>query len=214
MTHDPIARLRAQASRGDYASMVRLAVALYAQGLRPPRVLRECFGVEFPLEFFVTARANRTNPGLLAHYTNLPWQLGVPPDQGGPRRSALAMTDGSERRIFARDPDLVPLMLLVGYGSKFDDMMVCYRLSELLAGSATVFGIKKTVDPGDQEARCGESLLAVLRAHHVSYLEHKEWIIQQPSEWGAGAHTRQDVDAAAALVRRVEELQREAGASG
>jgi hypothetical protein len=213
MTGDPVARVRAEASRGDYASMARLASALYAQGLGPREVLRECYGVGLPEELFVIAGARRTSPRLLAYFTNQPWALCEPLDRGGPRPSALKLTGAWESKLFARDPDLVPLMVLIGHGAGLSDTTVCYRLTRLRAGSSAVFGIKENADLGEPVVPVGESLLAALLAHHIGYLRHKEWIIQQPWERGAGAYNQRDVDEAAQLVRRVEELQRQLGAS-
>jgi hypothetical protein len=214
MTGDPLEQLRAEASRADYASMARLARALYATGLRSRQVLRECYGVEFPEEFLVTAGERLPRSKLLANFTNQPWKIGKPANQGGPPAAATELTEENERRIFARDPDLMPLMELIGHGTRLEDMMICYRQSGLRAGSTTIFGVRTPVAPDGQVEECGESLLAVLHAHHVAYLRHKEWIIRQPWERGEGSYSQRDVDSAAALVSRVEALQRQADASG
>jgi hypothetical protein len=48
----------------DYPSMARLARALYETGLGPREVVRDCYGVELPEEFFVLHEAD---PELMFH---------------------------------------------------------------------------------------------------------------------------------------------------
>jgi hypothetical protein len=90
---DTPARLRGRASRDDYESMCRLARALYRTGLGPREVLAECFGVALPEEFFIIAETQAhpddDTPGYL---TNLPWELAVPLEQGGPAARPSPMT--------------------------------------------------------------------------------------------------------------------------
>lgn len=214
MTDDPIERLRAESSRADHASMARLANALYAQGLTSREVLRQCYGVDFPAEFFATAGERLARPHLLTDFTDQPWTLGMPTNSGAPPPSPPKLTAAVQRRIFVRDPDLVPLMRLAWPGAKLHDTVICYRLTELRAGSTAIFGIKATVDPRDGIVRCGESLLAVLHAHHTDVLHHLEWIVDQPWNRGFGAVDERTVDEARSLVDRVEALQRQVASSG
>jgi hypothetical protein len=187
---------------------------LYAEGVRSRQVLRQCYGVDLPEEFFATAGERLAWPRLMVHFTNQPWKLGIPANQGGPPLSPTELMDPTERRIFARDPDLVPLMELHGSGTKLDDTVLCYRLTELRLGSTAVFGVKKSVDPADKIVYCGESLLAVLHAHHSDYLHRMEWIMEQPWNFGFGALDERAVDEARSLVGRVEALQRQAASAG
>jgi hypothetical protein len=106
-------QLRAQASREDYSSMARLAHALYEHGLSVPEVMRECYGVDLPLEFVVLAEADLWRPGLLVVCTDQPWWLAVPPARGGPV-AAADPSDGVERKLLALDPDLLPLAYTLG----------------------------------------------------------------------------------------------------
>ena len=209
MTDGAVERLRARASRGDYASMARLANALYARGLGPRDVLRECYGVDLPAEFFMTAAERTRKPHLLATFTNQPWKLAVPPEDGGPPPSPTELLAGVEQRIFARDPDLVPLMRLTGSGTAIEHPMLCYRLTELQAGTTAVFAIKATAAAHDPIVHRGDSLLAVLHAHHAETLTHLEFLLDQPSNWGFGALDEQAVAEVRSLVERVEELRRE-----
>jgi hypothetical protein len=211
MTEDVLERLRAESSRGNYASMARLAQALYEAGLSPREVLRSCYGHDFPEEFFVIAEAQPLTPHLLVVFTNQPWLLAIPPDHGGPMSAPNLMED-AEERIFARDPDLIPLLLLLGSEAKYGELVLCYRLTELAASRTTIFGIEETADPGDEVERCGDSLLAVLREHHAEIVEKLEWQQRQPSNHGAGSVDAEEVAEVRALVARVEELQREVSA--
>ncbi|WP_189160522.1 hypothetical protein [Lentzea pudingi] len=141
-----IERLRAEVSRADYASMARLARALHDEGLNPREVLRQCYRVEFPEEFFVIAEAGPFTLDLRVDFSNQPWELAVPLDRGGPAVSPDSLHE-IEQRIYVRDPDLVPLARLVNTDARHGDSVLCYRLDELGAGRATVFSIWREVEP-------------------------------------------------------------------
>ncbi|WP_432968492.1 hypothetical protein [Dactylosporangium sp. CA-233914] len=218
----PVAALRSRASRGDYRSMARLAWALYAAGRNPSQVLAECFGVPFPDEFFVLADA-KPEDATLGYVTNLPWQLAVPPELGGPLRRPRPVMWPAERQIFGWDPDLVPLLALHGkfrmdHGAKeppppirHGNLLHCYRLSELSAGRSTVFGVPwhSTRGIGELSVRaCGPSLLTVLHEDATDRYDLDEWASVQPWNWGAD--TIDDTVLADSLqyVSEIEELRR------
>jgi len=208
VTGDAIARLRAGASRADYASMASLARALYDAGQGPPEVLRNCYGVDFPPEFFVIAEAGPMKLHLLFHFTNQPWELAVPPNRGGPT-AVPDWLDGIERKVFARDPDLVPLGLILDLHTRLLDRVLCYRLAELAAGRSAVFGIGREATAADTAEPLGDGLLAVLHEHHVDVLRWHEWKFGHPSNRGAGSIELSDVAEVRSLLERVEELQSE-----
>ncbi|WP_433335925.1 ankyrin repeat domain-containing protein [Spirillospora sp. CA-294931] len=216
-----VTRLRSRASRGDYSSMARLAWALYSTGKNPREVLSECYGVPFPEEFFVIAEADPDGvvPG---RATTLPWDLTVPLERGGPMIRPTSMTWADERRIFAWDPDLVPLVALDG-DARWDhrerawrslphgDLIHCYRLSELAAGRSTVVSVPGDPAEGDAElfiASAGGSLLAVLHQHAVAQLRLDEWEIGQPWNRGAGSIHQDEVEGSRENVAKIEALQR------
>ena len=122
--------------------MARLARALYETGLTAEEVLRECYRVDFPAEVFVIADAGPYSLDTLTMFTNQPWKLAVPLDRGGPAPTADSMAQ-TERKLIALDPDLLPLAGLLGHGaeSEDDNLILCYRLSELSAGRSTVFDV-------------------------------------------------------------------------
>jgi hypothetical protein len=93
LTSDSVIRgARARASRGDLASMARLATALQARGLCCRDVARHCYGADFPAEFFVIARDRLRRPHELETFTNQPWNLCVPSGEGGPPLSPTAVS--------------------------------------------------------------------------------------------------------------------------
>jgi hypothetical protein len=196
----------AEASRRDYASMARLARALYQAGLGPREVLRRCYGVEFPDELFAILEAGRRALPLMV-YTNQPWELALPPDRGGPRPVAHLLDD-VERKVLARDPDLVPLGLILDSHSRWAGTVLCYRLAELGHGRPTVFGIEEEVAPDDRVVRCGESLLEVLHEHHADVLRGLEAEWRDPSNFGAGSVDLEELAEVRSLVERIEELRR------
>ncbi|MGW2326795.1 hypothetical protein ACWC5C_13635 [Streptomyces sp. NPDC001700] len=204
---DDVDRLRAEATREDYASMARLALALYGTGLGPREVLRECYGVAFPEEIFVLAEGGLWRLRLLALFTNQPWQLAVPPGRGGPTAEPDGMVD-TELRLLAQDSDLMPLVRVPAADPGREDRIVCYRMDELRAGRSTVFRLFESSDAGDALG-CGGSLLEVLHAEHATSVRRLEKELRSPSNWGAGSVDDDEVDRAYASLERVEELQRQ-----
>jgi hypothetical protein len=214
VTEDDVERLRAGASRDDVVSMAALARALYATGLGPREVVRRCYGADFPEELFVIVEARlagRAQP--LIAWTKQPWELAYAPDPAAPMPTP-GMLDDVERRIFARDPDLVPLGLVLDLHTRLYDDVLCYRLAELRAGRSTVFGLQREAVTAGTPELLGESLLAVLHEHHVDVLRWHEWKFGHPSNRGAGSIELGDVAEVRALLERVEELQREVAARG
>jgi hypothetical protein len=107
-------------------------------------------------------------PHLMATFARQPWDLGAPPGQGGPPPSHTGTTESAERRIFDRDPDLVPLMELIGEGTNLRRTVICYRLTELRLGDTTVFGINKKATVRDQIAHCGSGRCASRRTGELT----------------------------------------------
>ena len=198
--------LRAEASRDDYPSMARLARALYETGLGPREVLRECYGVEFPAEFFVLHEAD---PSLLFLFTNQPANLAVPLDRGGPPPTADPMSK-TERDVFTRDPDLVPLVLCLKAYAAFGGKFLCYRLSELAAGRSTVFAIERYATPDSEITRAGDSLLAALYEHHTAHLA---WVEAEErataGQSGGGTVDEEDIAIAQERLVEIEDLRRQ-----
>jgi hypothetical protein len=209
VTHQPLDRLRTDASRGDYASMARLAKALYDRGFHPREVLRECYSVEFPAEFFVLAELPMGRTDLLMIFTNQPWKLALPPAAGETIMSPNELEE-DERRIFDRDPDLVPLIYLLGAAPWWANPVLCYRLSELATGRTTVFSISRKARPQDEITPRGDSALSVLHERHTRLLESLEWEIRQPSNRGAGAAGLDEIANARSSLARIENMRRRA----
>ncbi|RNG34528.1 hypothetical protein [Streptomyces botrytidirepellens] len=211
---EELERLRAEAASREYAPMARLARALYENGLPAEHVLHKCYGVGFPREFFVIADADPYGTDLLAMWTNQPWQMAVPLDRGGPAARSDTL-EPMERRFHDMDSDLLPLLYLVRPGIDTEDhgVVLCYRLTELAAGRPTIFGARRETTSLDEVARRGDSLLAVLRAHHAGYLHELD---EELENWeGKGEYDTVDedeVEEVRALVDRIETFQREAGA--
>ncbi|MBE1496018.1 hypothetical protein H4696_003118 [Amycolatopsis lexingtonensis] len=189
--------------------MTRLARALYERGLDPRAVLRECYGVAFPDEFFVLAEAR---PVLMFEYTYQPWDLAVPLTRGGPPPDR---TDDLETDILARDADLVPLGVSYSIGSAFGGVFWCYRVTELAAGRSTIYSIEYDVTPESPVTRLADSLLDALYRHHVEGAEslkrERERTIGFRS--GGGEVDDGEVETAKLFVERIEELRRRVGSS-
>lgn len=213
----PLDTLRTRASRADYHSLAVLARALYAEGLGPREVLRECYGVDFPAEFFVVADGDIARR--LSSDFDLPWQLTIPLDRGGPfLRPVSGWRLG--RRFLDRFPDLVPLVSLHsdfrwGHGgivppppARHGGRIVCYSLGELAARRSTVWGVSEKVDDAQV---CGESLLSVLHEHYLDRYRLDEWESRQPWSWGADTIRPETIEEGRRLVESIEAMQRKAG---
>ncbi|VVJ17202.1 Uncharacterised protein [Amycolatopsis camponoti] len=200
-------QVRAEAARDDYPAMARLARALYETGLGPREVLRECYGVEFPTEFFVL---HDPDPVLLFHFTNQPANLAVPLDRGGPPPAANPMSK-NERAVFARDPDLLPVVLCLNNYAGFGGKFLCYRLSELAAGRATVFAIEYHPTRESEITRVADSLLAALYEHHTAHLA---WVEEEErataGHSGGGTVDEEDLAVAQEYLVHIEDLRRQA----
>ncbi|GAA2365597.1 hypothetical protein [Streptomyces cuspidosporus] len=209
MDESALRRLRTEASRADYSSMARLAHALYENGLSVPEVMRECYGVDLPTEFLVLAEVDLWRLDLLFVCTRQPWWLAVPPTRGGPV-TAPDSSAGTERKLLALDPDLLPLGYTLGTNSPpwHNREVVCYRLSELAAGRATVFRLREKTTRLDRVKQRGESLMTVLEELHAAELRETE---RQVHDLDIGAQ-EELVGAARELIEQVEELRRKVAA--
>ncbi|MFE5097726.1 hypothetical protein ACFRCI_47590 [Streptomyces sp. NPDC056638] len=206
MTGDAVSRAREEASREDYASMARLARAMYGAGAGPREVIRECYGTEFPEEFFLFAETGPYTLDLTMDFTNQPWQLAVPLSQGGPPPEPDTL-DRIERKVFVRDPRLVPLALPLDLDAVHGGRVICYHLDELRAGRPTTFGIRVAVGPDDETERCAASLLDVIHQHHADILRRLAHRNHLPSNRGTGAVDSADVEEARDILTQIEDLQ-------
>jgi len=207
-------RLKREASRNDYRSMARLARALYESGETVRRVLRECYGVEFPEELLaiVDARARRRAPH--AQFTNQPWRLAVPLGQGGPAPEPHGL-EVIEQRTFAVDPALVPLLVLRNPDSVHGNSLLCYRLDELAAGRSTVIGLRAFWyrDSVAIPEPYGDSLVGVLHEHFAENAHRLERELDSPSNRGAGSIDPTYVSDAQGALARVEDIERQLAAA-
>ncbi|WP_405607965.1 hypothetical protein OG292_02120 [Streptomyces sp. NBC_01511] len=192
--------------------MVALAYGCYREGLRPQQVITECYGVEFPREFFVLAESNRDDTDLLLEFTNQPWELATPPEHEEPSGNPHG-TDETEQRFLEADADLVLLVRLLGLRARRGGSVICYRLSELSEGRADVFEIRRGARPGGQVGRCGDTLLDVLLEHHTEACEALEKQRSSESNFGFGMVDDDEVAEARELVQQVTKLRQRAGIS-
>src|SRR5262249_25557388 len=145
--------------------MAALARGLYHARLNEREVVRACYGVAFPEEFFVIGQARAQNrvPPML--FTNQPWNLAVGLEHGGPAPTANVI-DRRERETFARDPGLLPLIILQNPDYRHGDSLLCYRIDELAKGRSTIMGLPRSIDDKFGPAYFGDSLIAVILEHY------------------------------------------------
>ncbi|WP_285576625.1 hypothetical protein [Actinoallomurus iriomotensis] len=217
---DRLEHLRMEASRDNYTSMVQLAQALYENRVSPRGVLRQCFKVEFPEEFFVIAEADPDLRGWLIGWSPLlPWCLAI--DLACGLSLEPEPFDDTERDIFARDPDLIPLVTCrmgpAFFVWGFAGWCLCYRLSELKAGRTTVYRTHSpysNIDPGldvapDAVVRCGDSLMAALHQHYSDVLAGLEYERHASARQSGGGWTGdEEVEVAQSVLADIEELRR------
>ncbi|KIF75641.1 hypothetical protein QR77_20535 [Streptomyces sp. 150FB] len=213
MTGEPLERLRSEASRDDYGSMARLARALYETGKDSQRVLLDCYGVEFPDEFFLIAETGPLTLGLPMDFTNLPWKLAVPLEKGGPSQTPNSRGQ-FERKTYTVDRRLVPLARLYDPAARHGDSVICYHLDELGAGRTSIFGFKVGEGSASASARYGDSFLLVLQEHYADMHGRLERLLDLPSNRGAGAVDEEEVEEAWAFVEKIEGFQRRLGLGG
>jgi hypothetical protein len=205
MTVPGIAELMRAAARRDYDSMAALARALHGAGRAAPEVLRACYGVAFPDELFALAAARAADRAPPALYTNQPWKLAIPLTSGGPPPRSPAI-DELEQAALALDPDLIPLLILEGPDFVHGSALLCYRLSELRAGRATIIGLPRDVDGASPPRRHGDSLLGVLHEHFADAVRRLDKEFQGPYNRGAGALDEVELRGAHADLARIDAL--------
>lgn len=207
MTDAELARLEQAASRNDYASMVALARALYDTGRNERAVVRTCYGVALPDEFFAIgeARAQDRLPPML--FTNQPWNLAVPPARGGPAPDANVM-DRREQEALALVPQLLPLLILSDPYSRHGDSLLCYHLDELAAGRPTILGIPLAIDNERGPTRFGDSLISVMLEHFADRATTVEKAYHHPYNRGAGSVDRDEVESAHKRLEKIEAIAR------
>jgi hypothetical protein len=188
--------------------MARLARTLLETGLNARQVLRECYAVDLPREFFALAEDGPWHLGLMT--TNQPWRLARPLEWGGPHPEPNSRYP-VERRLLALDPDLLPLLHLpVDDETPIEELPVlCYRFSELRERRTTVFSVPGTATRRDEVARRGDSLLAVLRELQAEDVRELGRQYSHPDNWGVGAVQTEHLDGARAMLKRIERLQAE-----
>jgi hypothetical protein len=200
--------------RNDYRAMAAHARSLLEAGKSQEDVLRSCYGVEFPAETFALAEmiAEGREPNVV--YTNLPWNLLIPLDHGGPPGEPDDLMESQERRVSKLDPSLVPLLILYGNHYERGGAMLCYRLEELAAGRSTIFGFQRALPDGVAKLY-GDSLAAVIRASDADRLQRLENEFASPGNYGGGAldiheleDARENLATADELIRRVAERRR------
>lgn len=203
MKKEPLGQLRADASRGDYTSMSRLAQALYRDGFSPRMVVRECYGVDFPEEFFILSETGPYDLPFPMDFMNQPWKLAT---TNGSLHGADSWEE-TEKAIFSRDPDLVPLVALLNPDAAHGDLVVCYRLGELEASRTTIYGIEEAVDPSDEIVHCGASLLTVMHEYQTDIYRNLDRQSRQPSNRDTGSVGNARVSEARSWLNYIEELQ-------
>lgn len=187
--------------------MSHWARSLYERGLTPEQVLRECYGTDCPRELFVICENEPVRLSLPVNFTNQPWKLAVPLARGGPRPTSDSM-EGFERKIFDRDPDLIPLALFLDSHAVHGGSLICYRLTELAAGRSAVFSIRRSLSDGDGIRPAGDSFLSALHAHHADLHRQLRRRLESPSNLGDGSIDETAVAEAQEWVDRIESLRR------
>ena len=195
--------------------MAAYARTLLEAGNSVHEVLRACYGVPFPDETFVLAQLIAENKEPDGLYTNRPWKLLIPLDRGGPPAAPAPLIDEDERRVFALDSSLVPLMVLSGDYYEFGGTMLCYRLEELAAGRSTILGFQADLKDGAVAKRYGDSLATVIHADAADTVRRLEKEYSSPYNQGAGSLdkyeldcAREDLACAAELIQRVVQYRR------
>lgn len=177
-------------------------------------MLRDCYGVPFPDEFFVIAATVVEQRAVPAIYTDRPWNLVTPLDRGGPP-DANPTKQKFELRLEALDPDLVPLLALSSDRHTHGGAWICYQRNELADGRSTVVGVPRRFAEGAIPQPFGNSLTSVLVEHFADLARQLETQYEHPSNQGAGsveegevANARRWLAQAEAIATSVAERKR------
>jgi hypothetical protein len=191
-------------------AVVAQARELYALGHSRAEVARAVFGVDFPAEFFVIMQA------MAADINALPVEIMCPPWEvyrlADPSREPYFGDAHSQRmtdNAAAQYPDIVLIMELGLCDTVRDDYFVGYDIRELQAGRSTVFGFHKEIPAqGATHSIVGPSLLRVL---HEMAADNLRIMRERATVWEVIRYgtPQEDIEEAAALLRRVEEMQRQ-----
>lgn len=195
--------------REGYAAMAARAQALYDQGRSAREALTECYGVELPDEIFAIADSG-IEPRLPDYYpANQPWLLISGPGRD-PVPPAPDTPEPYEKAIADLDPDLLPLVGLGDEEAKHGDSMLCYRLSDLAKGAATVYGIEGAVWTvlealPAEVPRYGDSLMDVLAEYYADFYAQVEERYYGPGN----AVADEMLDEARSIVEAIDRLKRD-----
>ncbi|MET9662633.1 hypothetical protein [Streptomyces sp. NPDC006510] len=195
--------------REGYAAMAARAQALYDQGRSAREALAECYGVELPDEIFAIADTE-FDPELPDYFpVNQPWRLITGPGRG-PVPPAPRTSERYEKAVADLDPDLLPLVRLGEEETKHGDSMLCYRLSDLAQGAATVYGIEGAVWTvlealPAEVPRYGDSLLDVLAEYYADFYAQMEERYYGPGH----AVSDEMLDEARDIVEAIDRLKRD-----
>ncbi|WP_139131721.1 hypothetical protein [Streptomyces sp. WMMB 714] len=175
--------------------------------MAPREVIRECYETELPEEFFLISEVGPYRLDWQFLFTNQPWQLAVPLSEGGPPPEPYLLLDRVERRIFGRDPGLIPLVRALNLDAYHGGLIICYHVDELSVNCPITFGIPMEVGPDDEIERYDSSLLGVIHQHHSETLNLLIQRYNLSSNRGAGAVDWGEVEEAREAVAQIEELQ-------
>lgn len=163
--------------------MAAAARTAYAKGHDREAVLRGLYGVSFPPELFALLDAGLERFDFLFEPTDMPWQLATPPERGWPWVD-FAYSGHTEAELLELDGDLVPLVDLLGV-PRHTEHLLCYRLSELAAGRATVVSVhpERTWAPGAESP----SLLDGLWRMATARIDDMRAEMEDPRNFRTGA---------------------------
>ncbi|WP_411084764.1 hypothetical protein [Streptomyces sp. cmx-18-6] len=188
--------------------MFTQAHLLHERGLTSGQVLLNCYGVPFPFEIFILNESGKLANRFPVDFTNQPWKLisSQVKDSAQVHLSSMAKL---EQVILDRDPDLVPLALLVDSSALHGGKLVCYRLTELSAGRSTVYSLPRCLPPDTDAVRAGESFLSVMHEHHASVHDQWQRRLDSVSNRGDGSMDEGTVAEARAWLNDIEDLQQQ-----
>lgn len=189
--------------------MAGRARQLLDAGNAPAEVLRVCYGVDFPAEFFVLSAMEAVDEAPSALFCLRPWSLIVPLDRGGPPAEPNALDD-DQVRVSELDPSAIALLILSGEDYRHGGQLLCYRREDLIAGRSTIIGFRRELEAGTRGRVVGDSLAAVIREHYADNVRNLEIEYASPHNRGAGTLDDFELDGARQNLACAEEFARRA----
>jgi len=179
----------------------------YREGKTFHDVIVAIYGVDLPLEAYVFHRSRPRELEFPVDRFFHPWEL---IEMAGPRYKGDSIGERyaeQETKELERNPDFLPLMLLVAGETELDGYVIGYSLEQLAQGKTTILGHSDGIAEADKRSVVlGDSLLSVLQQWMTRFHEMELADYQHPANRRRGSDNH--VENATQWLKDLEQLRR------